>query len=115
MLLKLRPSVQQMRNIGDRLACQQTSAQQEPYQTSNFDTGLGNRSLFDVTDSLKKPTGTGSDVEYMARAWAELMRRLGYTRYGARAETGVHLLSTRWGSRRLRDCSLSTPTCRAPF
>ena len=30
-----------------------------------------------------KPTGTGWDVEHMARAWAELMKRLGYTRYVA--------------------------------
>src|SRR5262245_26416087 len=30
-----------------------------------------------------KPTTTGWDVEHMARAWAELMRRLGYTRYVA--------------------------------
>jgi pimeloyl-ACP methyl ester carboxylesterase len=30
-----------------------------------------------------KPTGTGWDPERIARAWAELMRRLGYTRYVA--------------------------------
>ena len=30
-----------------------------------------------------KPTGTGWGPERMARAWAELMRRLGYTRYVA--------------------------------
>jgi len=30
-----------------------------------------------------KPTTTGWDVEHMARAWAELMKRLGYTRYVA--------------------------------
>lgn len=30
-----------------------------------------------------KPTGTGWDVDRIARAWAELMRRLGYTRYVA--------------------------------
>src|SRR5262249_28989905 len=30
-----------------------------------------------------KPTGTGWGVEHMARAWAELMKRLGYTRYVA--------------------------------
>jgi len=30
-----------------------------------------------------KPTSTGWDVEHMARAWAELMKRLGYTRYVA--------------------------------
>ena len=30
-----------------------------------------------------KPTGTGWDPDRMARAWAELMKRLGYTRYVA--------------------------------
>jgi pimeloyl-ACP methyl ester carboxylesterase len=30
-----------------------------------------------------KPATTGWDVEHMARAWAELMKRLGYTRYVA--------------------------------
>jgi pimeloyl-ACP methyl ester carboxylesterase len=30
-----------------------------------------------------KPTETGWDPERVARAWAELMRRLGYTRYVA--------------------------------
>jgi pimeloyl-ACP methyl ester carboxylesterase len=30
-----------------------------------------------------KPTGTGWDPDRVARAWAELMRRLGYTRYVA--------------------------------
>jgi pimeloyl-ACP methyl ester carboxylesterase len=30
-----------------------------------------------------KPTGTGWDPDYIARAWAELMKRLGYTRYVA--------------------------------
>src|SRR5882757_5058637 len=30
-----------------------------------------------------KPTGIGWDPDHIARAWAELMRRLGYTRYVA--------------------------------
>jgi pimeloyl-ACP methyl ester carboxylesterase len=30
-----------------------------------------------------KPTGTGWDPEHVARAWVELMKRLGYTRYVA--------------------------------
>ena len=30
-----------------------------------------------------KPTGTGWNPEHIARAWAELMKRLGYTRYVA--------------------------------
>jgi pimeloyl-ACP methyl ester carboxylesterase len=29
----------------------------------------------------EKPTGTGWDLDRIARAWAELMKRLGYTRY----------------------------------
>ena len=28
-----------------------------------------------------KPTGTGWDLDRIARAWAKLMQRLGYTRY----------------------------------
>src|SRR5262249_20935819 len=31
----------------------------------------------------EKPTGTGWGVQRVASAWAALMRRLGYTRYGA--------------------------------
>jgi pimeloyl-ACP methyl ester carboxylesterase len=30
-----------------------------------------------------KPTGAGWDLDHIARAWAELMKRLGYTRYVA--------------------------------
>jgi pimeloyl-ACP methyl ester carboxylesterase len=30
-----------------------------------------------------KPTGTGWDPDHIARAWAELMKRIGYTRYVA--------------------------------
>ena len=30
-----------------------------------------------------RPTGTGWDPDRIARAWAELMKRLGYTRYVA--------------------------------
>ncbi|HEV7485634.1 MAG TPA: epoxide hydrolase, partial [Thermoanaerobaculia bacterium] len=30
-----------------------------------------------------KPTGTGWDPDHIARAWAELMQRIGYTRYVA--------------------------------
>src|SRR5262245_23140668 len=28
-----------------------------------------------------KPTGAGWDTDHIAQAWAELMKRLGYTRY----------------------------------
>jgi hypothetical protein len=37
-----------------------------------------------------KPTGTGWDLEHIARAWAEVMKRLGYTRYVAQGSD--------WGS-----------------
>jgi pimeloyl-ACP methyl ester carboxylesterase len=37
-----------------------------------------------------KPTGTGWDPDRIARAWAELMKRLGYTR-SPRAATGARL------------------------
>jgi pimeloyl-ACP methyl ester carboxylesterase len=32
-----------------------------------------------------KPTGTGWDPDHIARAWAELMKCLGYTRYVAQS------------------------------
>jgi hypothetical protein len=62
-----------------------------------------------------KPTNTGWGPERMGRAWAELMKRLGYTGMSPKAVTGVRLSSTRWACRRLRDCSPSTPTCPPPF
>ena len=34
-----------------------------------------------------KPTSPGWGPEHMARAWAELMKRLGYTRYVAQGTT----------------------------
>ena len=61
-----------------------------------------------------KPASTGWGPERMGRAWAQLMNRLGYTRYVAKAATGVPSWSTRWACRHRRDCSPSTPTCRAP-
>jgi pimeloyl-ACP methyl ester carboxylesterase len=52
--------------------------------------GGSNEDAFDVViPSLPgygfsgKPTGTGWDPDHVARAWAELMKRLGYTRYFA--------------------------------
>jgi len=61
-----------------------------------------------------KPTTTGWGVERMARAWPELMKRLGYNRYVAQGGDWVRLSSTTWRCRRLRDCWASTPTCRVP-
>jgi pimeloyl-ACP methyl ester carboxylesterase len=60
-----------------------------------------------------KPATTGWGPERMGRAWAELMTRLGYTRYVAQGGDWVRSWSTRWACRHLRDCSPSTPTCLA--
>ena len=40
-----------------------------------------------------KPTRTGWDPDHIARAWAELMRRLGYTRYVAQGGDGGAVIS----------------------
>src|SRR5260221_6784323 len=44
-----------------------------------------------------KPTGTGWDPDHMARAWAELMKRLGYTRYVAQGGDVGALLANSLG------------------
>jgi pimeloyl-ACP methyl ester carboxylesterase len=62
-----------------------------------------------------KPTSTGWGPERMGRAWAELMKRLGYARYVAQGGDWGGLSSTRWACRHSRDCSPSTPTCLPPF
>ena len=46
-----------------------------------------------------KPTHTGWGPERMGRAWAELMSRLGYTRYVAQGGDRVRSSSTRWACR----------------
>ena len=43
-----------------------------------------------------KPQGTGWGPDRIARAWAVLMQRLGYTRYVAQAATGVRPSPARW-------------------
>ncbi len=48
-----------------------------------------------------KPTSTGWGVEHMARAWAELMKRLGYTRYVAQGGD--------WGAFVVDNMGLQTP------
>ncbi len=48
-----------------------------------------------------KPTSTGWGVERMARAWAELMKRLGYTRYVAQGGD--------WGAFVVDNMGLQTP------
>ena len=62
-----------------------------------------------------KPTSTGWGPERMGRAWAALMRRLGYSRYVAQGGDWGRSSSTRWACRHLQDCSPSTPTCLRPF
>jgi hypothetical protein len=62
-----------------------------------------------------KPTTTGWGCERIARAWDVLMKRLGYTRYVARAATGARSSSTGWACKLRKDCSPSTPTWPASF
>ena len=55
----------------------------------------------------------GWDVVRVARAWAELMRRLGYERYGAQGGdfgAGISRRSARWHPSRSSACT--STTCR---
>ena len=45
-----------------------------------------------------KPTGTGWDPDHIARAWAELMTRLGYTRYVAQGGDWGAVITARMGT-----------------
>ena len=54
-----------------------------------------------------KPTTTGWGPERMARAWAELMKRLGYDRYVALGGDWGAFVVDQMGCRRLQDCSQS--------
>ena len=58
-----------------------------------------------------EPTELGWDADRIARAWAELMDRLGYTRYGAQGGDVGAYVTTRWAAKRPRGCSASTSTC----
>ena len=62
-----------------------------------------------------KPTGTGWDPDHIARAWAELMKRLGYTRYVAQGGDWGSPISSAMARRRPRACSASTSTCRRRY
>jgi hypothetical protein len=62
-----------------------------------------------------KPTSTGWGPERMARAWAELMKRLGYTRYVAQGGDWGAFVVDQMGLQAPRDCSPSIPTCLALF
>ena len=60
-----------------------------------------------------KPTGTGWDPDRIARAWAELMKRLGYTRYVAQGgDWGTPVSSAMARQSAGRACSASTSICR---
>ena len=61
-----------------------------------------------------EPTEIGWDLGRTARAWAELMRRLGYTRYVAQGGDVGAGVTTRWAARRRMGWSASTPTCSCP-
>ncbi len=58
-----------------------------------------------------EPTAVGWDPGRVAQAWAQLMNRLGYTRYVAQGATSAPPSPTPWGARRPRGCSASTSTC----
>jgi pimeloyl-ACP methyl ester carboxylesterase len=55
-----------------------------------------------------KPTSTGWGPERMGRAWAELMERLGYTRYVAQGGDVGAEVTDAMAARRPRGCSAST-------
>jgi pimeloyl-ACP methyl ester carboxylesterase len=55
-----------------------------------------------------QPTEIGWDTGRVARAWAELMRRLGYTRYVAQGGDIGPSSPMRWAARHPRACSAST-------
>ena len=55
-----------------------------------------------------QPTELGWNVGRIAQAWAELMRRLGYTHYVAQGGDGAPPSPTRWAARPPRGCSAFT-------
>jgi len=57
-----------------------------------------------------QPTEAGWDSGRIGEAWAELMSRLGYTRYVAQVEIRVPASPTRWAAGHRRGCSASTST-----
>jgi len=61
-----------------------------------------------------KPTGTGWDPEHVARAWIELMKRLGYPHYVAQGGDIGAPVSSAMARLAPQDCSAFTPTCRRP-
>ena len=62
-----------------------------------------------------KPTATGWNPDRIARAWAELMKRLGYTRYVAQGGDWGSPSRARWRARRRPGCLASISTCRRRY
>jgi hypothetical protein len=60
----------------------------------------------------EKPTSAGWNPDHIARAWATLVARLGYTPTSPKVGTGVQSSPRRWDGRRQKDCWASTLTCR---
>ena len=58
-----------------------------------------------------EPAEVGWDPGRIARAWAELMRRLATPATSPRAATWAPTSATRWAARHRRDCLASTSTC----
>ena len=57
-----------------------------------------------------KPTATGWNPLRIAKAWAALMQRLGYTQYVAQGGDWGNAVSEGWHCSSRRDCSAFTPT-----
>ena len=62
-----------------------------------------------------KPTRTGWGPERIARAWAVLMKRIGYTRYVAQGGDWGALIVDMMGAQAPPELLASTPTCPARF
>ena len=67
-----------------------------------------------ATASRASRTTTGWNPTHIARAWNELMGRLGYKHYVAQGGDWGSVIVHRWRSRRRRDSSASTSICRRP-
>ena len=59
-----------------------------------------------------RPTEAGWGLERIGNSWALLMKRLGYKRYVAQGGIGEPVSSRRWGGKRHRAWSASTPISR---
>ena len=62
-----------------------------------------------------KPSTTGWGPERIARAWVELMKRLGYTQFAAQGGDWGAVIVDLMAYKSRRGCSAFTPTCPASF